>query len=115
MGRMFTSDAPLWLTLVALTQGCAASRGDHQEFDGFMFTISFCRNCSILESPWLHAPFFLLHLEVFKLMFLPSLNKFVSRFTVFLLELSARCVIEGADVILTDAQKTLKDGGRKWM
>lgn len=55
------------------------------------------------------------HLEVFKLMFLPSLNKFVGRFTIFLVELSVRCVVEGADVILTDAQKTLKDGGRKWM
>lgn len=60
-------------------------------------------------------PPFLLHLEVFKLMFLPPLNKFVSRFTVFLVELSIRCVVEGVDVILTDAQKTLKDGGRKWM
>lgn len=59
----------VWCTTVAVvggfelnglhqTQGCAASRSDHQEFDGLKFIILFCKNCSILESPWLHISSF---------------------------------------------------------
>lgn len=58
-------------------------------------------------------PPFLLHLEVFKVMFLPSLHEFVKVVSPSFSWNSVCCVVEDVDVILTYAQKTLKDGERK--